>query len=132
MSRLDTLKALDLSYKEMNFVIEYSKDFDAARAAMMSGYKRSDSTNLMGLPRIVRALDAILTDRLEASDIDANWVLMEAVDNHRLARAKGNLPASNAALMIIAKHKAVGAHTPEQEDQSKQLTINIDGKLMNV
>lgn len=132
MSDIEKLKALDMTYKEMAFIIEYTKDFDVARAAMVSGHKRSYGTELMASPRIQRAIDAILTDRMQCSDITAEWLLMEAVDNHRLARVKGNLNASNAALMIIAKHKLVNAHTPDAEDASKQVVINIDGKLMNV
>lgn len=132
MNRLDKMKALDLSHKEMTFVIEYTKEFDAAAAAMRAGYKRSQSTELMANLRINRAIEAVLTDRIEASDITAEWVLMQAVDNHLLARSKGNLNASNAALMIIAKHKFVNAHTPDEQDPSKVVQIHIDGKLMGV
>jgi phage terminase small subunit len=128
---IDKLSSLGLSHKEMNFVIEYTKEFDPSAAALRSGYKRNDGPTLLSQQHIQRAIENVLSVRLTASDITAEWVLMQAVDNHLLARSKGNLNASNAALMIVAKHKFVNAHTPD-DDTNKQVVIHIDGKLQNV
>ncbi len=113
-------------------MIEYTKEFDPTSAALRTGFKRSEGPSLLSMPRIQRAIDNVLSVRLQASDITAEWVLMQAVDNHILARSKGNMNASNAALMIIAKHKFVNAHGPDTDEASKQVVINIDGKLQNV
>ena len=131
MSRIDKLRIFGLNYKELNFVIEYAKDFDPRRAANVSGYKASKGTDLLQLDKIQRAIDNILENRLQASDIDAEWLLMQAVDNHMLARYRGNLAASNTALSIIAKHKNVGANVLE-DNSADQVVINIDGKLLDV
>ena len=130
-TRIDKMKMIGLNYKELNFVVEYGKDFDPRRAASVSGYKTSRGVDLLALPKIQQALDNILEDRLIASDITAEWLLLQAVDNHFLARYRGNLAASNAALTIIAKHKQVGALTPDTENDN-QVVINIDGKLLDV
>ena len=42
-------------------------------------------------------------------NIDAEWLLYELVDNHRIARQHGNISASNTALGTIAKHVTVDA-----------------------
>ena len=131
MSRVDKLRLFGLNYKELNFVIEYAKDFDPRRAASVSGFKAGKGADLLQLDKIQRALDNILENRLEASDIDAEWLLMQAVDNHMLARYRGNLAASNTALSIIAKHKNVGANVIE-DSNTDQVIINIDGKLLDV
>ena len=46
---------------------------------------------------------------------------MEVVDNHMLARQAGNLPASNTALNLIAKHTMVDAIA------SDKMNLNIHG-----
>ena len=60
------------------------------------------------------AIGEILEDRADESDITAEWLLYEAVDNHRIARAAGNLSASNIALNIIAKHRNIDAFTADK------------------
>jgi hypothetical protein len=100
--------------KRINFVIELSKDFDSRRAAAVSGYSADYGYTLRDDPEIQAALDIIIQYRLEASHITAEWVLMEAVDNHLIARQNGNISASNTALTLIAKHAAVDAFAAER------------------
>ena len=112
---------LGLKPKEMNFVIEYTKDFSARRAAEASGYAADTGYMLKEKEHIQAAIDLVLLQRLEASHVDAEWVLMEAVDNHMLARQQGNITASNTALNLIAKHTLVDALA------SDKLNMNIHG-----
>lgn len=100
--------------KRANFVIEFSKDFDARRAAAVSGYSADYGYDLRNMPDVQMALDVIIQHRLDVSHITAEWVLMEAVDNHLIARQNGNINASNTALGIIAKHAAVDAFAAER------------------
>jgi phage terminase small subunit len=117
-NRVKLLSATELTglrnYKDINFVIEYVKDFSKSRAAEAAGYSATYGANLVERPEIKAAIDRVLLDRLEASDIDAEWLLMEAVDNHMIARQRGKLAASNAALNIIAKHVFVDAYAAEK------------------
>ena len=101
-------------HKDINFVIEYVKDFSKSRAAEAAGYSPTYGASLVQRPEIAAAIDRVLTDRLQASDIDAEWLLMEAVDNHMIARQRGKLSASNTALNIIAKHVFVDAYAAEK------------------
>jgi len=51
-------------------------------------------------------------------------VLMEAVDNHMIARQQGNISASNTALGLCAKHKMVDAFAAEK------IEVNSDKDIM--
>jgi hypothetical protein len=103
----------------VNFVIEYVKDFNARRAAEASGFVADTGYQLRGRKDVDKAISYILSCRLEASDIDAEWVLMEAVDNVLIARQQGKISASNTALSLVAKHAMVDAMSAEK--------IHIDG-----
>ena len=100
--------------KVLNFVIEYSKDWDARRAATVSGYGPDTGYQLRDREEVQAALAHILQYRLETSHIDAEWLLWELVDNHQIARASGNISASNSALNTIAKHAMVDAFAAEK------------------
>ena len=103
-----------LDAKQAAFIIEYSKDFDARRAAVVAGYAADYGYKLKEEPVVNAALERILQMRLDSSHIDAEWLLMELVDNHVIARQNGNITASNTALNILAKHAAVDAFAAEK------------------
>ena len=110
---------IGLRSKEINFVIEYCKDFDARRAAEASGYSADSGYAVRDKDNIQAAVAYVLDSRLETSHIDAEWVLMETVENHLIARQKGNISASNTALGLIMKHTLVDAVA------SDKLNMNI-------
>lgn len=109
----------ELSMQQAIFVIEYCKDFDPRRAASAARYQNPDyGYKLIHEPEVSAALDEILRRRMEESDIDAEWLLYEAMDNHRLARQAGNLSASNKALELIGKMALVDAFAAEKVELS--------------
>ena len=112
---------VDISPKHLSFAIEYSKDFNARRAAVVSGYEADTGYSLSQREDVQQCLAVMINNRLESSHIDAEWVLMEAVDNHLLARQDGNITASNTALGLIAKHTMVDALA------SDKLNLNVQG-----
>ena len=114
VKRITVTHLTGLKPKEANFVIEYCKDFDARRAARSSGYEPDTGYQLLKKEPIAKCIDHILESRLESSHIDAEWVLMEAVDNHLIARQQGNISASNTSLGLVAKHKMVDAFAAEK------------------
>lgn len=117
------LGAIGLTFAEANFVIEYSKDWAARRAAEASGYAPDTGYQLVQRENIQQAVQYVLQQRLEAAHIDAEWVLMEAVDNHLLARQAGNLGASNQALNLVAKHVFVDAFAADKVEVSSDKEI---------
>lgn len=109
--------------KKVAFVVEYVKDFSARRAAEASGYPADSGWDLLKDADISRGVDHVLQQRLDASHIDAEWLLMEAVDNHQIARQQGKLSASNTALNMVAKHVMVDAFAAEKVEISTDKDI---------
>ena len=111
-----TIKDLEqLDFNKAAFVIEYSRDYDVTRAAQAVGISYSTGCDwIKNDPCVALALNNILESRLESSHIDAEWLLYELVDNHRIARERGNISASNTALSTIAKLAAVDAFAAEK------------------
>lgn len=112
-----------LSPREANFVIEYVKDFAPRRAAEASGYAADGGYAVLKKEHVAKAIDLILEHRLETSSIDAEWVLMEMVDNHMIARQQGNISASNTALNLVAKHVFVDAFAAEKVEVSSDKEV---------
>jgi len=100
--------------KKANFVVEYIKDFATRRAAEASGYSPDHGYRLLEDPDINAAIEYIIQQRLEANQIDADWLLTEMVDNHMIARQQGNISASNTALNMVGKHKRVDAFAADK------------------
>jgi len=102
------------------FVTEYTKDFNHRRAAETLGRSSEWALRMLNDDDEVRhCIECVMLDRANDSKINAEWVLHEAVDNHRIARQCGNLTASNKALDIIAKHKMIDAMA------SAQINVNV-------
>ena len=124
-----------LNPQEAAFVVEYSKDFNARRAAVVAGYSADSGYQVRDKPHVQAALIKIINERLELSHIDAAWVLMEAVDNHQIARQSGNITASNTALNLIAKHTLVDAMAKYElrcHTHVKPAPLNLDAVLDRV
>ena len=105
---------LGLDISEVNFIIEYLKDYDSRRAAERAGLRPDQGNELLAKDRVQHALARVAHTRLQSADIDAEWVKQELVDNHFLARQSGKLAASNTALGIIAKLATVDAFAAEK------------------
>lgn len=97
------------SAQDSTFVIEYVKDFSPRRAAECAGYAPEHGQVLMKRDDIIECIRKIVEERMTEMNIDAEWLLYELVDNHRIARQHGNISASNTALGTIAKHVTVDA-----------------------
>ena len=104
------------SAQDATFVIEYVKDFSPRRAAEYAGYAPDHGYELLKRDDIIACIRAIVEERMTEMNIDAEWLLYELVDNHRIARQHGNISASNTALGTIAKHVTVDALAKQKVD----------------
>lgn len=99
------------------FVREYIKDYNPARAAERAGYASPSKGNELLQRRDVQdAVSWLLQDFKADAQINAEWVLWEAVDNHVLARQAGNLSASNKALELVGRLASVDAFAAAKVD----------------
>lgn len=115
MHRPVTTKDLvGLNHAEVNFVCEYLKDFDHRRAAEASGKHPDQGVKILNTEHVQAAIDVVLNQRLASPDITPEWLLMELVDNHMLARQTGKLSASNAALNTVARMNLVDAFAADK------------------
>lgn len=112
--RLKDPALMGLTDKQLCFVLEYIKDLDHRRAAEASGYDPDYGHKLRWTFEVAAAIEFVFKQKLEAAQIDPEWVLMELVDNHMIARQHGKISASNAALAIIAKHALVDAFAADK------------------
>ena len=116
-----------LRTREASFVMEYFKDFAAGRAAEASGYSRDRGHKLLELDHIKKAIDHVINHGFGEAVYDAEWLLLELVDNHRIARMQGNIGASNTALKLLAQHVSVDA----MAKQKVELDIKSDVELFD-
>lgn len=100
--------------QQRTFVNEYLKDFDPSRAAVAAGYSSDQGFELRLLPEIAKEVHRLVHDNTKATYLDSEWILLEMLDNHRIARQMGNLNASNKALDMLAKHSKVDAYAAEK------------------
>jgi phage terminase small subunit len=126
----------NLSPKQQRFVDEYLIDLNATQAAIRAGYSKKTARQIasenLSKPDIQEAIAEAMRERSEATKIDAEWVLNQAVELHRrcmqeikpaqnpktgkqLHDANGNAlftfnaAAANRALELIGKHVEVAA-----------------------
>lgn len=98
-----------LSHREQNFVAALLADpkMRASEAAKASGLspKSPDSAGAKMLSRkhVKAAIAAAQTARRERTEIDADWVITEAVGTYQDARASSQFGAATTTLSLIAK-----------------------------
>ena len=114
-----------LTPKLAAFVLEYFKDFSARRAAEASGYAPDQGHTILNRDDVKLAVECIIADSYMQTGYDAEWLLHEMVDNHRIARMNGNIAASNAALKMLSTHVSIDAVAK----QKVELDISSDREL---
>lgn len=128
--RITTRDLVGLSPQHAQFVIEYCKDFATQRAAEAAGFSPEYGYHLRDRDDITLAISNVLNGRLETSDIDAEWHLHECVDNHRIARQRGKLSASNQALRMIGQHVLVDSFAANKVDVEVNTDTEVQERLM--
>ncbi len=125
-----------LTARQERFILEYLVDLNATQAAIRAGYSKNSARQIgqenLSKPVVAAAISAAKRERAEATRIDAEWVLREAValyercigevkpalhpkSRRQLRDADGNLlftfQAATAArvLELIGKHVDIGA-----------------------
>ena len=134
-----------LTPKQERFVDEYMVDLNGAAAARRAGYSEKTARQIgdenLAKPVIAAAIAAAKHARSEATKIDAEWVLKQAVELHlrcmqeikpalhpktrrQLKDEEGNLlftfnaAAASRALELIGKHVDIGAFKDKLEISS--------------
>ncbi len=125
-----------LTPKQQCFVDEYLIDLNATQAAVRAGYSKNSARQIgdenLSKPVIAAAVAQAMQERSEATKIDSEWVLRQAVELHRrcmqeIKPARNpktgkqiydgdgnalftfNAAAANRALELVGKHVSVAA-----------------------
>lgn len=109
----------ELTAKQQRFVDEYLIDLNGAQAAIRAGYseraaKEIASENLTK-PNIAQAIAARQAETAEKLEIDAEWVLRNAVDLHRRCIAANDRTNERATVELIGKHTNIAAFKERHE-----------------
>jgi len=134
-----------LTPKQQRFVELYLVDLNATQAAIRAGYSKKTAAQVgfenLRKPQIAAAVSKAKEERSEATKIDAEWVLKQAVEVHRRAMSdvqpirnpntgkqiydddgnalfKFNAAAANRSLEIIGKHVDIGCFKERIEHSS--------------
>ena len=127
-----------LNAKQQLFVAEYLKDLNASQAARRAGYSKRTAkqmgTENLSKPAIAAAIQTAFTERLERTQIDADYVLRQAVELHErcmqavpvldkkgCATGEYRFDAAGAcrALELVGKHINVQAFKEQHEHTGK-------------
>ncbi len=142
--------AAKLTSKQQRFIEEYLIDLNATQAAIRAGYSaktaRAIGCENLAKPNIQEAIALAKQARAQATKIDSDWVLREAValyqrcvteikpalhpkTRRQMKDGDGNLlftfnaAAANRALELIGKHVDIGAFKDRLEVSSGQSII---------
>ena len=139
----------NLTAKQQRFVDEFMIDLNATQAAVRAGYSRNCAGQIgdenLKKPQIAAAVAEAKRERSEATKIDAEWVLRQAVELYKrvtqeirpvlnpktrrqLKTEAGepiftfNAAAANRSLELIGKHVEIGAWK-ERIEVSSELSL---------
>ena len=139
-----------LTPKQNRFVEEYLIDLNATKSASRAGYSEKTARQIgsenLSKPAIQEAIARAKRDRSEATKIDAEWVLKQAVELHRrcmqeikpalhpksrrqLKDDSGNLlftfnaAAANRSLELVGKHVSVAAFNKDRLEISGKISL---------
>lgn len=129
-------KNIKLTDKQEMFAREYIIDLNATQAYLRAGYKAKDensagvqASRLLRNDKIVQKIEQLKKEREEKLEVNAEWVLKEAIEIYRIAKGelphtmsyktkkvevhKTNLREACKALEIIGKHTSIKAFEKE-------------------
>ena len=104
---------MNLTNKQKTFCEEYMIDLNATQAAIRAGYSARTADVIgcenLGKPNVAEYISGLMVKRSEEMEIDARWVLLEAVKSYKLCIDEGQLTAAKGFLELACKHVDVKA-----------------------
>ncbi len=139
-----------LTPKQQCFIEEYLIDLNAAQSAIRAGYSektaKQQASRLLTNVDVAAAVAKAKRERSEATKIDAEWVLHQAVELHRRCMQEirpvrnpktgkqiydddgnalftFNAAAANRALELVGKHVSVAAFNKDRLEISGKISL---------
>lgn len=123
-----------LTAKQEMFCKEYLIDLNATQAAIRAGYSEKTaqqvgSENLLK-PVISEKIKSAMDKRSKKTEINAEWVLKQAVDMFKICKEAGELNTSKGFLELAGKHCDVNAFKERVEIDANVQVTEIRRKIV--
>ena len=104
---------MSLNTRQKQFCHEYVKDMNGSQSAIRAGYSSKGASvtasKLLVHPNVKPYLADLMEERAREANIDALWVLTEAVKSYKLCLDQDDTRTAKGFLEIVAKHIDVRA-----------------------
>lgn len=131
-------KEVQLTAKQEMFVLEYLKDLNATQAAIRAGYSEKTASAVgyenLRKPQIAAAIAEAGAQRIERTEVDADWVLRESKLAFEACKNAGDYRTAKGYLELAGKHVAVGAFNDKltlATDPDNPLLSGVDIVFVN-
>ena len=102
-----------LNAKQKLFCQEYIVDLNATQAAIRAGYSEKTAcaigTENLRKPNIAEFIQQLADERSKRVEVDADWVLAQAVDMFKTCKELGELNPAKGFLELAGKHCKINA-----------------------
>lgn len=123
-----------LTAKQKQFCKEYLIDLNATQAAIRAGYSEKTARTIaaqnLAKLNITEYIKELMAKRSEKVEIDAEWVLEQAVDMFKTSKTAGDLKAAKGFLELAGKHCNVGAFKERIEIDANVVVTEITRKII--
>lgn len=88
------------------------------------------STEILNYPSVKAFIDSVRVVAAEKAQIDANWILEQAVDMFKICKEAGELNTSKGFLELAGKHCDINAFKERVEVEGKVEITQITRKII--
>lgn len=109
-----TLDDVRLPLAESHFVLEYLKDFDIHRTAVVCGLTPEEAFDLRIRPDVLTEVVRLQQDTLTVKEITADWLSQELYELLNMCKQTGKLTTAHQVLKTIGSLGRVDAYAAEK------------------
>lgn len=116
------LTLVDYEPKKANFLVEFVKDRNAARAAAAMGLSSELGYQIRDELEATGVIDKLI-EALTHEVVDKEWLLVKARDTYTCAMQAGQYGAANGSLKIIGQHADIDAFAADKVQMGLDETL---------
>lgn len=111
---IEQLTGIELNVQQVDFVIEYTKDYDHRRAAERIGMSPDTGLKMIEDSTIKEAIRIVYNNQMQAADITPETVKEYMLGLYNIAIQKGQLGVASKQLDQLARHSHVDAYAAQR------------------
>lgn len=117
---------IKISQKDYIFAMEYVKDFNARRAATVTGRNADSGYNIRDKKEVQTVVELFVIEQAKRLGMSADDILTNYADIYRIAMQTGNLNAALKANDGLAKLKPIDAYASSRVD----MVLSSDSEMI--